>query len=161
MGNISSVLGRGGDYNFRDNSRDDREDGRRQVLTGEEFISEGVAGMELNHQDYQLTLHQYLSQRYADRYSNTQYEYNHQQQRQRSHETGTNTVIQQNKETLSKNASYSQSTDLIILSLKGKKIKDVPLELFYHDEVTSLDLSNNGKDFEYMLHVFTNPFLFL
>lgn len=148
MGNISSVLGRAGDDNFRGNSRDDREDGRRQVLSGEDFINEAVAGMELNHQDYQLTLHQYLSQRYADRYSNTQYEYNHRQQRQRSHETERNTAIQQNKETLSKSASYIQSTDLIILNLKGKKIKDVPLEIFYHDEVTSLDLSNNGKDFE-------------
>jgi Leucine-rich repeat (LRR) protein len=143
MGNISSVLGRGGDDNSRNNS--DGENGRRQVLTGEDFISESVAGMELNHQDYQLTLHQYLSQRYADRYNNTQYDYTQtqQQQRQRSHETPT--TNSNNKETLSKHSSYTQSTDLIILSLKGKKIKDVPADLFYHDEITSLDLSNNGK----------------
>jgi hypothetical protein len=144
MGNISSVLGRGDDENLR-NGRDTDD---RQGLSGEDFISEAVASLELNHQDYQLTLHQYLSQRYADRYNNTQYEHNNrdnQQQRQRSHETPTNAAIQQNKETLSKNASFSQSKELIILNLKGKKIKIVQPELFYHDEVTSLDLSNNGN----------------
>ena len=141
MGNISSVLGRADDS--RNNSQDDRD----EILRAEDFISEAVSGMELNHHDYQMTLHQYLSQRYADRYSNTQYEYNQQQQqqqRQRSHEAQV-AAQQQQKESLSKNASFSQSTDLIILSLKGKKIKDVPPELFYHDEVTSLDLSNNGN----------------
>ena len=146
MGNISSVRGRAGGDNARNNF-EQNENGRRQVLTAEDFISESVSGMELNHQDYQLTLHQYLSQRYADRYNNTQYEHvqrQQDQQRQRSHETQTN------KESLSKNTSYSQSTDLIILSLKGKKIKDVPPELFYHDEVTSLDLSNNGKEHDNM-----------
>lgn len=145
MGNISSILGRSGDANNTRNNLGYDENGRRQVLTAEDFISEAVAGMELNHQDYQLTLHQYLSQRYADRYNNTQYDHiqrQHQQQRQRSHETRTTETA--SKESLSKNASYSQSTDLIILSLKGRKIKDVPPELFYHDEVTSLDLSNNG-----------------
>lgn len=143
MGNISSVLGRGGEENLR-NERD--RDGR-QGLSGEDFISEAVAGLELNHQDYQLTLHQYLSQRYADRYNNTQYSHNNRdthQNRQRSHETQTNSTIQQNKETFSKNSSFNQSKELIILNLKGKKIKDVQPELFYHDEVTSLDLSNNG-----------------
>lgn len=140
MGNISSVLGRGGEENLR-NERD--TDGR-QGLSGEDFISEAVAGLELSHQDYQLTLHQYLSQRYADRYNNTQYEHNN-NQRQRSHETQTDVTIQQNRETLSQNASFNQSKDLIILNLKGKKIRTVLPELFYHDEVTSLDLSNNGN----------------
>ena len=155
MGNISSVLGRADDS--RNNSQDDRD----EILRAEDFISEAVSGMELNHHDYQMTLHQYLSQRYADRYSNTQYEYNQQnqqqqqQQRQRSHEAQVAQVAaqQQQKESLSKHASFSQSTDLIILSLKGKKIKDVPPELFYHDEVTSLDLSNNGNKNTKLLHL--------
>lgn len=154
MGNISSVIGRGDASAEADGS---------VVGQDEEFISEAVAGLELNHHDYQVTLHQYLSQRYAERYTNTNYEYI--QQRLRTHQTSTNTsttstantstaantantsteqLNQQVKEPLSRNSSFNQSGDLIVLSLKGKKLKEVPLELFYHDEVTSLDLSNNG-----------------
>lgn len=155
MGNISSALGRAGEENFRENSRDENGNERSQTLSGEDFISDSVSGSELNHHDYQMTLHQYLSQRYADRYNNSQYELvqlqqqqpqQPHQQRQRSHENQTNSEIQQNKETLTKSSSFSQSTDLIVLSLKGNKIKEVPPELFFHDEVTSLDLSQNGNN---------------
>lgn len=148
MGNISSIIGRGGgaDEQIHDHEHEDNRR-RREVLRGEDFISDGVAGLELNHHDYQMTLHQYLSQRYAERYTNTTYEYT--QQRLRTHETQSANSAQggqnQTKEPLSRNSSFNQSGDLIVLSLKGKKLKEVPLELFYHDEVTSLDLSNNGK----------------
>lgn len=152
MGNISSVIGRAGEDNSRGNDAGlTEEERRRQLLTAEDFLSDAVAGLELNNHDYQNYLHLYLSQRYAERYTNTTYDYN---QRLRTHETPTTTTsvnaasseqIHQNKEPLSKNSSFNQSGDLIVLNLKGKKLKEVPLELFYHDEVTSLDLSNNGN----------------
>ena len=137
MGNVASIFVRTEDATttiVRQNGR------RREMMTGEEFLSEAVSGMELNQQDYQITLHQYLTQRYASRYTN----------HQRTHNASSpNTTTNQSaslKDDKSKNASFNNSSeDQIILNLKGKKLKDIPSDIFYHDDMTSLDVSNNGK----------------
>lgn len=135
MGNVSSIFVR-------------EEPDRRRNGSEDEFGNETVSGLELNHQDYQLTLHQYLSQRYAERYNTSNY-YDQQQtqaqaqeqQRQRSHEA----AVEHKQGALS--SSFNQSNgELVLLSLKGKHLKEVPSELFYHDDITNLDLSNNGKN---------------
>ena len=136
MGNIGSVFARDDVNNYSQRRQDE-----------EEFVREAVAGLELNHQDYQLTLHQYLTQRYADRYNTNTTNYQNAQeqnhQRQRSHETPTDSDQQK---PIALASSFNQSNgDLILLSLKGKNLKDIPTELYYHDDITNLDLSNNGK----------------
>ncbi len=132
MGNVTSVFG-----------RDEPERHSRNALSEEEFVNEAVAGLELNNQDYQLTLHQYLSQRYAERYNTNNFEQNQQdqgQQRQRSHEIAADHKLN------GLSSSFNQSNgELVLLSLKGKHLKEIPQELFYHDDITNLDLSNNGK----------------
>lgn len=150
MGNVSSVF-RGNEVESADqNRRNTATTGTAPSLSSDinahEFLSiqERNAQIELNGHDYQMTLHQYLSQRYAERYTNTQYDdYNH---RQRSHEIQANQqqlLQQQQQQKGALSSSFNKSQDLILLSLKGKKLKEVPREIFDHSEITSLDLSNN------------------
>ena len=153
MGNISSTV-----FGRADNSETSRSE--EESMSAVDFISDAVVGMDLNHQDYQLTLHQYLSQRYANRYNSQNYQdTQHQQQRHRT-DTRTNAPAESNvplsqqKNLLSKTSSFNNSSDLVILNLKGKKLKEIPRDVFNHYDITSLDLSNNGKGYMYFKHNF-------
>lgn len=137
MGNISSTV-----FGRAENAESSRRDRDEEMMNAVDFISDAVVGMDLNHQDYQLTLHQYLSQRYANRYNSQNY-----QNTTTANANTTTTPSQppiQSKGLLSKNSSFNNSSDLVILNLKGKKLKEIPVDVFQHDDITSLDLSNNG-----------------
>lgn len=121
MGNTASSVS-------RRNSQQEGEE-ERNSIDARSFLQES----SIDYADYQQTLHQYLSQRYAHRYNSRQRTY---QQPQEQNES----VIKE-----SRSQGSIASSEVIALILKRQNLSEVPLEVFNQTDITSLDLSGNGK----------------
>lgn len=99
----------------------------------------------MDYAGYQQTLHQYLSQRYAHRYTNRQRTYQQQQTHQahQAHQTQNAPPTKTPRARLS--SVGEQSAETIALVLKRQSLAEVPLEVCTQTEITSLDLSSNGN----------------
>lgn len=137
MGNIASTFGRSEDFVRQD-------DEYEEALDSGIFLEE-PRSVDFN--DYQQTLHQYLSQRYANRYNAANITNNNTNAHQRTNQPADTATTRPAPPTAlkSKNTSFNRSNDILVLSLKGQKLTAVPRELFHHSDVTSLDLSDNGN----------------
>ncbi len=121
MGNIASIV-------QRRNSRQEGEEDDNSI-DARSFLQES----SIDYADYQNTLHQYLSQRYAYRYNNRQRTY---QQTPDRHST----ILRD-----SRSQGSISNIDVIALVLKRQNLTEVPLEVFTQTEITSLDISQNSK----------------
>lgn len=128
MGNTQSSVER------RPSVERDVDEDLNAVMDARAFLQEA----NVDYADYQQTLHQFLSQRYADRYISRQRSYQQQQQQERrnSFESG---------QSLKESRSKAASTEVVALILKQQNLEQVPLEVFAQTDVTSLDLSGNSK----------------
>lgn len=124
MGNITSTV-------QRRNSRQDEQDQETNSIDARSFLQDS----SIDYADYQQTLHQYLSQRYAHRYNN----------RQRTYQQA---ATQDRRDSGIKDSCSQGSInngEVISLVLKRQNLNEVPAEVFTQTDITSLDLSQNSK----------------
>jgi hypothetical protein len=124
MGNIASTVQR------RNTQPEEREDSNNSI-DARSFLQDS----NIDYADYQQTLHQYLSQRYAHRYNNRQRTY-----QQTAPSDRNDSIIKE-----SRSQTSISNSEVIALVLKRQNLDEVPAEVFNQTEITSLDLSNNSK----------------